>query len=189
MNQTASKLTALNAHGRRTVLLISLFVAGWILSRLFVTAPIHELCHVVAAWLTGGGGRLVSWAYCETWGRQGFDFVRFAGFYGEMILYLLFCGLATIRKYRAGGLFWFGCAHGTYFFARNGADFEVWEGLSYNPEVAHAVTVFYVIFGLLLAVGWILFIGREYQYRLEIQSYLKPEPKRRLIEKIRRKWG
>lgn len=176
--------------GKRILWLVIAFVLGFVAAWLHVLAPIHELCHVIASWMSGGTGRLDGWTHAVTAGLHT-EFVRYAGFYGEMLVYFMFFGIGMIWKLRVRGVFWFGAAHSTYLIsARASKDFESWSDFSTRDWGAvQALGIFYFVFGVFLVLSWILLIGREVWYwenREEVETNRRPV---KSLEDIRRRWG
>jgi len=188
-----SELILRKKRRQRILLLLLLLAAGGTARWLRVTSPIHELCHVITANVVGGGGKLSGWTEATVWAKYGdHKLIRWSGAYGEQIIYLVLFTLLHVWKHRAGGAFWLGTGTVSYFRAHLLADLNThstWYGQVGDPETAAALLTFHVIFGVILSVGWILFLGREWVYQTDVLPYLRPEPPRPFLERIRRRWG
>gem|GEM_PF-3029297 len=79
--------------------------AGYLIHQpLHLTTPIHELGHVIASFLTGGGGRVTGWSSCEIFHDS--PFVAVAGAWFEAIVLWAIGVLVTLRlRWWWGGWF------------------------------------------------------------------------------------
>jgi hypothetical protein len=102
-----------------------------------ITTPIHEACHVIGAFITGGGGKVVDWfGLAKTYGGNT-AIVYMAGYYGEMIFLVFMFWFLSIRRYTPIGFFFFGMAHTKYLFhAPQRLDF------AYNPGELDLIVVY-----------------------------------------------
>jgi hypothetical protein len=105
-----------------------------------------------------------------------------------MVVYLVLCSLLFVWKLRAGRTFWLGVGTTSFFYTHILDDFNIPWGVE-DHETATALLVFPVVFRVLLVIGRILAVGREYQYQTVVLPYLKPEPKRPFLEQFRQRWG
>lgn len=170
-----------------------LLIAGGLACWFYVLSPIHEFSHIVVANILGGGGEIVSWTSAGVWANYSdHRIIRWSGAYGEMIVYLVLYSLIFVWKLWAWGAFWFGAANASLFRTHLLADFNTqpdWSGRPGDEQTAAALMTFHVVFGAILTAGWILFIGREWVYHREVLPFLRPEPPRPFLERVRRRWG
>jgi hypothetical protein len=110
-----------------------------------------------------------------------------------MIVYMLLYGLLHVWKLHAGGLLLFGAANTCLFRIHHITDFDThnnfWTGEVVDTETAASLLTFHAVFYVLLAIGWILLVGREWVYQTEVLPYLRPEPPRPFLERVRKRWG
>ena len=85
-----------------------------------------------------------------------------------------------------------GAATANLFRASRLSDFCTgwnWYSKVWDEQTVIALGVFHVLFSFLFLVSWILFIGREQVYKTEILPWIRPEPPRPFLERVRRRWG
>jgi len=73
---------------------ILLFILGILFSFSFLSTPIHEIGHVIAAYLSGGTAKITEWALTTHWGGND-TFIKYSGCGFHMLFFVL---LAMSRK-------------------------------------------------------------------------------------------
>lgn len=132
---------------------------------------------------------MTGWTEVRVWAEyHDHRTIRYAGAYGEMIVYVVLFSLLHIWKLRAGGAFWLGVGTASYFYTPLLEDFYIPFGAQ-DPKTELALLTYHVVYGLLLLIGWLLFVGREWVYQIEILPWIRPAPVRPWLERIRRRWG